>query len=106
MKTRLFSAISPLFLATAVQAADGAVAPPIKVKVRCEMAAKAAAKQAINDDTGSASGLVDDIPVRFLPLNNGGIFVIAAWVERVFDWEVVVTVNRNCEIKNTFVNEL
>lgn len=70
---------------------------------KCELVAKESARKILkNEDSGS--GLNEDAPVKFLALNNGGVYVVSGWIQKVFDWEVIVVVNGACEVQSSTLN--
>lgn len=77
-------------------------APPRK----CQVAATSAAKKALAEEGGVGTGLVEGTLPQVFSLKNGNIYIFAGFMERVFDWEVIIVVDRDCKVQNSFVNPL
>lgn len=76
-----------------------------KEALKCEEIAKDAALQTLKKEDEHA-GLNENTIPGFTPLNNGGIYIFSGWIEKIFDWQVVVIVDEHCRVKMTYIPDV
>lgn len=74
-------------------------------KLPCSDAALREADRQINRE-GPRTGILEDVGPLYLELKAGRIYVFTGWIERVFDWQVVVITDRRCRIEASYLKNL
>ena len=85
--------------------AQGAFASPQvwAQKYPCLSDAKKAAIEILASENRS-SGLNEDESPTIVQLKNGYVYVLSGFIQRVFDWQVIVVLDKECKVESSYLH--